>query len=172
MSLETRFGHRFHLSTLSFFVFFIFLFLVAGVRSDGHVRHPIHTSSYHGQQPREKVGISHELHKPVRDLAAIARKSPSRLVKRAVNYQSYVCKGSTTLNMIIQDPPAARVWTQRDFNTSGWTTVNDVKEVSPDLVPALQGLGVPHAPEKIHPVFADQYDNFTDRNGRRNTVSI
>lgn len=138
------FGTRLRLSNLLWLVLAISVVLTEEIRSDRHVRH----------------------------LTAVTGKTPSRLVKRAVNYQSYVCKGSVALNMIIQDPPAVRVWTQQDFNASGWTTVNDVKEVSPDLVPALQGLGVPHAAERIHPVFADQHNNYTDRNGRQNTVSI
>ena len=74
--------------------------------------------------------------------------------------------------MIMQDPPDTRVITQQDLSNSGWTTYNDAKDVNAPLVPALQGLGVPHAPDDIHPVFADQFDSFTDQHGRPNNVSI
>ncbi|KAL8722328.1 MAG: hypothetical protein Q9225_001176 [Loekoesia sp. 1 TL-2023] len=96
-------------------------------------------------------------------------KPRSHLTKRAVDYHSYVCKGGRALDMIIQDPPSTRTWTQQDLNNNGWMIFNEVKEVSADLVPALQGLGVPHAPENIHPVFAEQERPFTDRNGHPNT---
>ncbi|KAL8830745.1 MAG: hypothetical protein Q9170_005594 [Blastenia crenularia] len=71
--------------------------------------------------------------------------------------------------MILQSPPATRTWTQEDFKQNGWTTRGDNKEVSPELVSAMQGLGVPHEPANIHDVFAEQFDPFTDQHGHANT---
>ncbi|KAL8933167.1 MAG: hypothetical protein Q9216_006493 [Gyalolechia sp. 2 TL-2023] len=136
------------------------------VRSDQHARHLAHASSRHGRRLQERVTSPHEL---PRNSTAVIDEARSKLVKRAVNYRSYVCKGDVALGMIIQDPPATQTWTQQDLTNNGWTTVNDVKEVSADLLPALQGLGVPHAPDRIHPVFADQQNPYTDRNGHPNT---
>lgn len=88
------------------------------------------------------------------------------LRKRAVDFQHYICKGERALNMIVHDPPAIRTWTREDFTRSGWSTYNDANSVSADLVPALNGLGVPHAPQDIRPVFANHFNEFTDRNGK------
>ncbi|KAL8728780.1 MAG: hypothetical protein Q9166_005158 [cf. Caloplaca sp. 2 TL-2023] len=91
----------------------------------------------------------------------------SKLVKRVVDdatYHSYVCKGSTYLDAIVTGPRSERVWAQQDLDNGGWEIQQDIAEVSEDLEPALQGLGIPHGADDIRPVFADQYRPFS-RNG-------
>lgn len=88
-------------------------------------------------------------------------------VKRAVDFNRYVCKGQEALDMVAKGAPATRTWTPEDLKKNGWSTYSDANSVSPDLLPALDGLGVPHAPGDIRPVFANHYDGFADKSGKK-----
>ncbi|KAI4180494.1 MAG: hypothetical protein LQ346_006980 [Caloplaca aetnensis] len=69
--------------------------------------------------------------------------------------------------MVAKGAPATRTWTPEDLKKNGWSTYSDANSVSPDLLPALDGLGVPHAPGDIRPVFANHYDGFADKSGKK-----
>ncbi len=121
-----------------------------------------------GKRQSSPIGRGKSLdHNSTFDLQAGLIRNRANHVKRAVDFNRYVCKGQAALEMIANGVPATRTWAPEDLKKNGWSTYSDANSVSPDLVLALDGLGVPHAPGDIRPVFANHYDGFTDESGKK-----
>ncbi|KAL8722326.1 MAG: hypothetical protein Q9225_001174 [Loekoesia sp. 1 TL-2023] len=93
--------------------------------------------------------------------------SRSALAKREDKhwYEKYEEKGRQALCMIMQNPLSNRVFTRQD-QVNAWEVVEEEGYVSPNLVPALQALYIPHSPEDAKSVTAFQTMQITGPDGQ------
>ncbi|KAL8704785.1 MAG: hypothetical protein Q9201_002056 [Fulgogasparrea decipioides] len=91
-------------------------------------------------------------------------RGPSAPAKRAVDLHYYVCKGGAALRMIEENPPSTQVPTTQDL-ANGWKLDEEAYlELNDNLLPALDGLGIPHD-DNVQAKSWAQIKVFTDQQG-------
>lgn len=151
-------------------VFSIFLLLLLAKPS--HDRHSIPNN----QQPLSQH-LSHEIKSEdivpfglddiSHDSTTFAVGSRSKLTKRAIDYDTLVCKGDIALGMLRNGPPSPRQWTQRDLDVA-WDVEDQDWDPNEAIFGELKALGIKpeHDPDVTFYLEADQHRYFTGADGR------
>lgn len=147
------------------------LSLFPSTSGQSHV-HPVEQSFVErtAQESDRKVAVSFGLNSYPYNSSAVT--FGSALVERNEAddlFHALVCKGDTLIDMITRSRPTTHVWHEEDLD-NGWYVDEDEKfEPSPNILPALRELEIPHDEDDVY--YAEINQNVAFKIGNQEYVS-